>query len=154
LFFCLIIYIILNMYEKSSSCIWKLFWLISIIIYLLILLSLGCGGGGGGSSSSSSGNGSGTFSSATLTWYPPRTNADGAPLTDLGGYKVYYGISCGNYTNMKFVETAYCKDTGGKTECTFIVEGLEPGTYYFAVTAYNSFGIESDFSNEVNKTVN
>ena len=27
----------------------------------------------------------------TLSWDPPTTNADGTPLTDLAGYKVYYG---------------------------------------------------------------
>jgi hypothetical protein len=28
---------------------------------------------------------------ATLSWDPPTTNVDGTPLTDLAGYKVYYG---------------------------------------------------------------
>ncbi len=31
--------------------------------------------------------------SVTLSWYPPTQNADGSPLTDLAGYRVYYGHS-------------------------------------------------------------
>ena len=36
---------------------------------------------------------------ATLAWDPPTTNADGSPLTDLAGYKIYYVTTSGNYTN-------------------------------------------------------
>ncbi|HZX49313.1 MAG TPA: fibronectin type III domain-containing protein, partial [Nitrospirota bacterium] len=35
---------------------------------------------------------------AILTWDPPTTNSDGSPLTDLAGYKVYYGPTSGNYS--------------------------------------------------------
>lgn len=123
----------INMYKKSSSCIWKLFWLISIIISLLILLSFGCGGGGGSSTSYSS----------TLTWDPPTTNADGTPLIDLAGYKIYYGISSGNFTIVI--------DVGNVT--TYKIENLNHDTYYFAVTAYDNSGNESGYSNEVSKTI-
>ena len=34
----------------------------------------------------------------TLSWIPPTTNADGTPLTDLAGYKIYFGVSSKNYT--------------------------------------------------------
>src|SRR3990172_13172687 len=37
---------------------------------------------------------------AVLTWTPPTTNADGTPLTDLAGYKVYYGTASGNYSTV------------------------------------------------------
>src|SRR4030042_1896878 len=33
----------------------------------------------------------------TLSWDAPTTNADGTPLTDLAGYKVYYGTASGTY---------------------------------------------------------
>jgi hypothetical protein len=37
---------------------------------------------------------------------------------------------------------------------TYTVTGLETGTtYFFVVTAYNSSGTESSFSNEVSKTI-
>ncbi len=35
---------------------------------------------------------------ATLSWDPPTTNADGTPLTDLAGYRIYYGTSSGSYS--------------------------------------------------------
>src|SRR4030065_2503178 len=37
---------------------------------------------------------------AILTWDPPTTNSDGSPLTDLAGYKVYYGPTSGNYNTV------------------------------------------------------
>ena len=44
-------------------------------------------------------NASSAFSgTATPSWDAPTTNADGTPLTDLAGYKVYYGPSSGNYS--------------------------------------------------------
>jgi hypothetical protein len=123
----------INMYKKSSSSIGKLFWLISIIISLLILLSFGCGGGGGSS----------TSYSATLTWDPPTTNADGTPLIELAGYKIYYGTLTRNYTKVINV--------GNIT--TYTIKNLTPDTYYFAVTAYDNSGNESGYSNEVSKTI-
>jgi hypothetical protein len=35
-----------------------------------------------------------------------------------------------------------------------VVENLDPDTYYFAATAFNSLGVESAFSGEVARTVN
>jgi hypothetical protein len=35
---------------------------------------------------------------AILSWDAPTTNADGTPLTDLTGYKIYSGTGTGNYT--------------------------------------------------------
>ena len=31
------------------------------------------------------------FSATTLNWTAPTTNTDGTALTDLAGYKIYYG---------------------------------------------------------------
>lgn len=61
--------------------------------------------------------------------------------TDLAGYKIYYGVSSGNYTEFR--------DVGMNTSTT--LTGLDPCTvYYVAVKAYDSEGLESDaFSNEV-----
>ena len=112
-----------------------------IIMSLFVSLSLySCGGGGGGGSSTSSNS---PGNSATLTWDAPTTNADGTPLTDLAGYKIYYGTTSGNYTEVI--------DVGNVT--TSKVEGLNPGTYYFAVTAYKNSRNESGYSNEVSKII-
>jgi len=34
---------------------------------------------------------------ATVSWIPPTTNTDGTALTDLAGYKVYYGTVSWSY---------------------------------------------------------
>lgn len=76
----------------------------------------------------------------SLTWDPPTTNTDGTPLTDLAGYKIYYGLSSGNYTDSIDVENNIVYGIYD------LVVGL---TYYFAVTAYDTSSNESDYSNEV-----
>ena len=59
-------------------------------------------------------------------------------------YKVYYGTSSRNYT--------ISKDAGMKENCT--ISGIEEGKpYYYAVTAYDDDGNESDFSEELSYTV-
>jgi len=74
---------------------------------------------------------------ATLNW---TASTD----TNVVGYKVYYGVETRVYTNSI--------DEGDVTNAT--VCGLITGTtYYFAVTAYDSFGLESDYSNEIVYTV-
>jgi uncharacterized protein YqjF (DUF2071 family) len=72
-------------------------------------------------------------SSVTLAWDP---NTE----FNLAGYKVYYGVASGVYTNSV--------DVGNVT--TNRVTGLAQGvTYYFAITAYNTSGQESDYSAEI-----
>src|SRR3972149_11528611 len=81
---------------------------------------------------------------AILSWDPPATNADGSPLTDLSGYRIYYGTSPGVYG------TAI--DVGNVITST--VPNLADGSlYYFVVTAYDLSENESQFSNEVNKII-
>ena len=77
----------------------------------------------------------------TLSWNAPTTNVDGTPITGLAGYKVYLGTSTGGYS----VQI----DIGNINPYTVTL--LPAGTYYFAVTAYNTSGDESGYSNEVSK---
>jgi len=79
----------------------------------------------------------------TITWTPPTANTDETLLTDLSGYIVYYGTASRNYT------AAY--DVGNITSYT--IPHLLPGTYYISAKAYNTSGVESDFSNEIVRTV-
>ena len=72
----------------------------------------------------------------TLAW-------DANTETDLAGYKVHYGTSSRTYTQVI--------DVGNVT--TYTVTALATGTYYFAVTAYNTSRAESDYSNEVSTPV-
>lgn len=74
-----------------------------------------------------------------LTWAAPTENSDGSDLEDLAGYRIYDGSQPGTYTEVT--------DVGNVTE--FVVEDLPAGVFYFAVTAYDSVGNESDFSEEV-----
>jgi hypothetical protein len=83
------------------------------------------------------GNGWTSAESVTLAWDP---NAE----SDLAGYRLYYGTTTRSYDHT--VEVI------GDTRAS--VSDLEPGiTYYFAVTAHNTAGLESDYSNEVLYTV-
>ena len=69
----------------------------------------------------------------TLAW---DRNSD----SDISGYKVYYGTSSRTYP--------FVLDSGNTT--TQFIDNLQSGiTYYFAVTAYNADGQESDFSGEL-----
>ena len=65
----------------------------------------------------------------TLSWTAPTENIDGTPLTDLAGYKLYYGTSQGNYPEQITIDNPGI--------LTYVVENLAPNTYYFVITAYN-----------------
>ena len=101
----------------------------------LFLLSSNCGGGGGGGAGSSlPADTSGTI---ILAW-------DASPDSAVTGYWVYYGTRSGIYENYR--------DTGSVSSnpVSFSLTGLAKGqTYYIAVTAYDTYRNESDFSNEV-----
>jgi hypothetical protein len=82
--------------------------------------------------------------SATLSWTPPTQNTDGSALTNLASYRVYWGTSQGNYTNSTTISSGLS---------SFVVEPLTPATWYFALTAVNSAGAESSYSNVASKQV-
>jgi len=84
--------------------------------------------------------------SATVTWSLPMTNADGSPLSDLAGFRLHYGTASQNYTTIE--------DIGDAKTTSSMIDELEPGTWYFAVTAIDYAGNESDYSLEVTKEVN
>lgn len=84
--------------------------------------------------------------SVSLDWQAPTQNEDGTPLTDLAGYKIYYGKASGAYDNEVNINNP------GQT--THVVDNLLPDTYFFTATAYNAAGIESDFSGETIRTIN
>ena len=75
----------------------------------------------------------------TISWTPPTYNEDGSDLTDLGGYIIYYGPSDYQLDNVIIVNdpdtTSYIIDN--------LVSDIE---YYFAISAYNSNGFESEKS--------
>lgn len=113
-----------------------------IFVVLIMGTILALGGCGGGES------GSGLFyqdgDNIVLTWQPPTENADGSPLNDLAGYRVHYGNVSGVYTNVINVANIN----------TCSVGDLPLGqTVYFAVTAYDTSGNESGYSNEISTVI-
>ncbi len=129
-----------------------------IPVFMTILL-VACGGGGGSeagtsavppassTSTSPPAAGSVSTSSATISWTAPVARADQTPLSlaDIGGYRVYYGASEGDYTNSIDVND-------GTAEQVTLTE-LPLGTYYFVVTTYDVAGRESVYSSVVIKTI-
>ncbi len=87
----------------------------------------------------------------TLSWAPPTTNSDGTPLTDLAGYIVYYYRAI--YDHYSVIDDyAHSIDVGDVR--TYQISNLIKGdTYYFAITAYDTSGNESEYSNVVGKTL-
>ncbi len=82
----------------------------------------------------------------TLSWLPPTENTDGSALTDLSGYKIYYGTSPDALTNTIALNNA------GLT--SYVIENLVvDANYYFAITSINSSDVQSGLSNIANKTV-
>jgi fibronectin type 3 domain-containing protein len=78
-------------------------------------------------------------SSAALTW---NSNTD----VDLAGYKIYRSTASGTYG------AALATVPAGTV--TYLATGLTANTtYFFVITAYDTAGNESLFSNEVSKSI-
>ena len=91
-------------------------------------------------------NGSGpTVGVAILTWLVPAQNTDGSALTDLAGYHIYYGTSQNALSQMITIASP--------SATSFQVNNLAQGTWYFAVAAYNTSGVESARSNVGSKVI-
>jgi fibronectin type III domain protein len=86
-----------------------------------------------------------TSGNATLSWQAPTTDTNGAPLTDLSGYRIYYGTDASNLS-----DTVQLTSVGIQT---YVIDNLAPGTWYFAIKAETSTGVESALSSIVSKTI-
>lgn len=84
--------------------------------------------------------------SVTLSWTPPTANTNGSTLTNLAGYRIYYGTSSGALN-----QTVQVANPG---TANYVVGSLSPGTWYFRVRAYNTAGTESANSNLASRAVN
>ncbi len=83
--------------------------------------------------------------SATLSWNPPTDNVDGTTLTDLSGYRIYYGRSANQLNHTVVINNP------GLTR--YMVENLVPGRWHFAMTSVNDAGRESPRSATVDKKI-
>jgi len=75
---------------------------------------------------------------AELSWIAPDTRVDGStlPISEIGGYKIYSGRTAESLTLL--IDIA-------DPNTNAYSDGQPAGTYY-AVTAYNVYGAESDYS--------
>jgi hypothetical protein len=77
----------------------------------------------------------GATGSASISWDPPTLNVDGSALTDLAGYRIRYGTNPGELDRVVELSNA------GLT--TYVFDNLAAATWYFAISAVNSQGVES-----------
>ena len=78
-----------------------------------------------------------------LRWDAPVQDADGQPLEDLAGYRLYYALDLLSFES----DCNYSLDTGMNPEA--LVTGLSSGAWQFAVTAIDTADNESDLSDVV-----
>jgi hypothetical protein len=89
-----------------------------------------------------SGSGTGT---ATIRWTAPTQTLGGDVLSNLSGYRVYYGIS---------LDALQVRaDIPSPTTTTYSFSSLARGTHYFAISALTMDGKESDISAVSSKTI-
>jgi hypothetical protein len=83
--------------------------------------------------------------SAAVSWPAPTLNTNGTALTNLAGYRIYYGQSAASMTQV--VQLV------GAGVLSYVVTDLLPGTWFFSVEAYSSTGASSNPSAVVSKTI-
>jgi hypothetical protein len=83
--------------------------------------------------------------SVTLSWLPPTANTNGTPLTNLAGYKIYYGTSASALNQSVQITNAGIS--------SYVIGNLSPATWYFSLASYNSANVESPPSQVVSTTI-
>ena len=71
----------------------------------------------------------------TLQWQPPVENEDGSPLTDLAGYRVYWGPSERPLANRI--------DIDSPEATSYVLEDLSDGEWRLAISTVTKRGLES-----------
>jgi VCBS repeat-containing protein len=85
------------------------------------------------------------FANVSLSWVAPSQREDGTPLSlsEITGYKVYYGTAQGQYPNSTTINDS--------TAVGHTFTNLPAGTYYFVVTTIDTEDRESGYSPEIKK---
>ena len=83
----------------------------------------------------------------TISWVAPVEREDGTPISmsEIAGYRVYYGTSPGNYT--------YQVEVADSATMQATLSDLAAGTYYIVVRTYDMDGRESGNSMMVTGTI-
>jgi len=86
-------------------------------------------------------------SDITISWNAPSEREDNTSLSlsEIVGYKIYYGTSQGQYPNNVTVND-------GST-ISYIFQNFNSDTYYFVLTTLDSDGRESQFSTEIQVSI-
>jgi hypothetical protein len=129
----------------------------SLLVSLVTLFLVACGGEGGDALTPLTANQTAPnpsipaaapspgLGAATLSWLAPQQNSDGSTLTNLAGFKIYYGQNADALDSFVDIRNASIS--------TYIVENLTRGRWFFGVVAVNSVGVESSLSNVAAKTI-
>lgn len=85
----------------------------------------------------------------TLAWDAPASNADGSPITDLAGYRIYSAeVPIETRDQAGLEQLAELPASSLQADVTVMTTALS-GTLYFRATAFDTSGNESALSNEV-----
>jgi hypothetical protein len=82
---------------------------------------------------------------ATLHWEQPPAKVDGAPLDDLGGYRIVYGRNADDLDQSVFIDDP--------SQTSYEFTALEEGIWYFAVIAVNANGLEGPATTPAMKSI-
>jgi hypothetical protein len=97
---------------------------------------------------------------ATLSWLAPNRRMNGSCLAELRGFEIRWGPAPDRLVNRERVSAAeaQCRpvgagdECGARRSCSYTVESLPPGTWYFAVVAHGA-EVASAPSATVRKTI-
>ena len=81
----------------------------------------------------------------TLSWASPTTRSDGSPLVDLAGFRIFWGMDQGDYSNSV--------EIGNPGISSYVVEQLTPGRWFFTMSAFDSTGVDSPSSGVASTTI-
>jgi uncharacterized lipoprotein NlpE involved in copper resistance len=115
---------------------------LSFALLVALFTLVGCNSGDQSNTAQGVPSGNGT---ATLSWEAPTTTTTGSALTDLAGYRIYYGISASDLSQSIQLNTVGVQ--------TYVIDNLGSGTWYFAIKAVTTVGVESALSDIVSKTI-
>jgi hypothetical protein len=88
-----------------------------------------------------------TTTSTTLSWSIPTTRENGDPLgpRELQGYEIFYTAEVDGTTASVYIDDPYTT--------SHTLDGLNPDTYHFAITAHDINGLQSALSDIVSTVV-
>jgi hypothetical protein len=122
--------------------------LAQLALAMLICTALGaCHAPNSTGASSATSQADPSVKSITLSWSPPTQNSNGTALTNLAGYTLHYGTTSEDYTGSIEITNP------AATSYVVSDSDFPPGTYYFAISAYNAQQVSSSFSGEVAVTL-